>query len=81
MHHSILEKVWETVFHLARSLDVQVFATTHSWDCIRSFQKAAGKDPEDGVLIRVTNRDGIIIPTLFREDELAIAAREHIEVR
>jgi hypothetical protein len=81
LHHSISEKVWETVFHLARSLDVQVFATTHSWDCIEGFQKAAAKDPEDGVLIRMTNRDGIIIPTLFREDELAIAAREQIEMR
>ena len=36
---------------------------------------------EDGVLIRLLRKGDEIIPTLFREDELAIATRDRIEVR
>jgi hypothetical protein len=56
-------------------------ATSHSWDAIEAFQKAASETPEEGVLIRLSRRGDEVIPTLFREDELAIATRERIEVR
>ena len=37
LHYSVQEKVWEVIFTLAKSLNVQVFATTHSNDCIKAF--------------------------------------------
>ena len=40
LHWSVLPKVWDTVFRLAVKLNVQVFATTHSRDCIFGFKKA-----------------------------------------
>lgn len=40
LHWSVLPKVWDTVFRLAEKLNVQVFATTHSRDCIFGFKKA-----------------------------------------
>ncbi len=40
LHWSVLPKVWDTVFKLAVKLNVQVFATTHSRDCILGFKKA-----------------------------------------
>jgi hypothetical protein len=46
-----------------------------------AFQAAAKESPEIGVLIRLSKRDESIIPTLFFEDELAIATRDQIEVR
>lgn len=81
LHHSILPDVWKVVFRMAAELDAQVFATTHSWDCITAFQQAAGEHPEEGVLARLTVRNGEVLPTLFREDELRIAARDSIELR
>lgn len=81
IHHSVQVDLWRAVFDLSKRLNVQVFATSHSWDSIEAFQKAAAEDPEDGVLIRLSRKDDQIIPTLFREDELAVATREHIEVR
>ncbi|HSI86417.1 MAG: ATP/GTP-binding protein [Candidatus Methylacidiphilales bacterium] len=80
-HYSILPKVWETVFTLARRWNVQVFATTHSWDCIESFQKAASNDPEEGVLLRLLRHEGVTYPTVFCEKELEVATRAHIELR
>ena len=81
MHHRVQLDVWRTVFSLARKLDVQVFATSHSWDAIEAFQKAAAEAPDEGVLVRLSRKGDDIIPTLFREDELAIATRDRIEVR
>ena len=81
MHHTVQLDLWRVIFRLARRLHVQVFATSHSWDSVEAFQKAASEDPEDGVLIRLARKGENIIPTLLHEDELAIATRDHIEVR
>lgn len=81
LHHSIQVEVWRTIFRLARDLNVQVFATSHSFDCIRSFQAAASNSEQDGVLIRLTRKGDYVIPTLFTEDDLRIVSRDDIEVR
>jgi hypothetical protein len=81
MHHSVQTGIWRAIITLAKRLDVQVVATSHSWDAIEAFQEAASETPEEGVLIRLTRKDDAIIPTVFREDELTIATREGIEVR
>lgn len=81
LHYSVQLDAWRMIFKLAQSLDVQVFATTHSWDAIESFQAAAAEAPEDGALLRLNRRKDTIIPTLFVEDELAIITRDKIEVR
>lgn len=81
LHYSILPEMWGFIFHAARQLNVQVFATTHSWDCITGFQQAAQGSDQDGMLIRLANKKGKIIPTFFDEKKLAIVTREQIEVR
>ena len=81
MHHSVQGDTWRVVFGLARRLNIQVVATSHSWDAVEAFQKAASEDRDEGVLIRLSRKGEDIIPTLFREDELAIATRDRIEVR
>ena len=81
MHHTVQTDTWRAVFRLAQRLDIQVVATSHSWDSIEAFQKAASEDPEEGVLIRLSRKGEDIIPTLFRESELAVATRDRIEVR
>lgn len=81
LHYSVQTEIWRTIFRLAKNLNVQVFATTHSWDCVRAFQEAASESPEDGVLVRLSRKDGRVIPTLFTEDELEIVTRDQVEVR
>lgn len=36
LHHSVLPKVWEVVAHAARQFETQVFATTHSFECLEA---------------------------------------------
>lgn len=81
MHHSVQLDAWRVIFRLAEKLNIQVFATSHSWDSIEAFQEAAAETPEDGVLVRLARKGESIVPTLFGEDELAVATREGIEVR
>jgi predicted ATP-dependent endonuclease of OLD family len=81
LHYSIQESVWNFIFQTAQRLDIQVFATTHSWDCVTGFTQAANKSAEKGALVRLENKKGKIAVIPFDEKELAIAAREQIEVR
>ncbi len=83
LHYSVFSDLWHVIFETARRLEVQVFATTHSWECISGFQEAANEDREaNGFLVRLdkTHR-GDIAPTIFDVSELGIATREQIEVR
>jgi AAA15 family ATPase/GTPase len=34
LHYSVMKDVWKAIALAARQFDVQVFATTHSWECI-----------------------------------------------
>jgi len=82
IHFTAQQKLWELIFRLAHQLDTQVFATTHSWDCIKAFQKAAKSDPnEEAALIRLDTQNGDVSPVSFSEEDLAIVTREQIEVR
>lgn len=87
LHYSIQEKVWSLLFDLSKSLDIQIFATTHSWDCIESFAKVAiEKQDVDGLLFRVgqsvRNRDkGQVIATVFEKEQLFSITQSDVEVR
>jgi hypothetical protein len=62
-------------------LDVQIFATTHSWDCLEAFQLAASEDPAEGALLKLVVKNEKVFANVFRENELAIATRDQIELR
>lgn len=81
LHYLVQTEIWRTIFRLANTLNVQVFATSHSWDCVRAFQQAASESPQDGVLVRLSRLEDKIVTTLFTERELEIVARDQIEVR
>jgi AAA15 family ATPase/GTPase len=38
LHYTVQENLWRIIFHLSKELNIQVFATTHSEDCIKGFQ-------------------------------------------
>lgn len=83
IHYSVQADLWRLVFRTAARLNVQVFATTHSWDCIDAFQKVANEETEsEGILHRLERRkDGAIRVVDLSEEELAIATRNDIEIR
>jgi AAA15 family ATPase/GTPase len=82
-HYSILPDVWKLIFKTAKDLNVQVFATTHSKDCIEAFTQAAIDDKEsEGMLIRLErNKSDKIIAKTIVEERLAQALEHDVEVR
>ena len=87
LHYSVQGKVWTLLFEMAERLDIQVFATTHSWDCIESFTKVAvARKDIDGVLFRMgrsvrTSDHGKVIATVFDEAALQNITQKDVEVR
>jgi len=53
LHYSVQPKVWELIFTLSQKLNVQVFATTHSRDAIRSFHEIWQQQEELGTFHRL----------------------------
>ena len=87
LHYSIQEEVWEKLFKLAKELDIQVFATTHSQDAIKAFSKVALTDKEvDGKLIALgrsvgKSNYGQIIAHVYDEEGLDWIVNSGMEIR
>ncbi len=87
LHYSVQPKVWRLIFDLAKKFNIQVFATTHSWDCIESFaQVAKEREDLDGILFRMgrsvrKSDKGKVIATVYDEDKLYNLTKSNIEVR
>jgi ABC-type cobalamin/Fe3+-siderophores transport system ATPase subunit len=81
LHYSVLPDVWKLIFKTAKDLNVQVFATTHSKDCIEAFAQAAVDSPEDGMLVQLIRQGEKIIAKNIEEDRLAEALNYEVEVR
>jgi len=84
VHHTLHPGLWRFILQAARALDVQVFATTHSWDCLKGLAKATKEDVE-------TNAEAIRLEQVEGEEQtgaviidregLPIVVRDSIEVR
>jgi AAA15 family ATPase/GTPase len=83
LHYSVQEKLWKIIFTLSEKLNIQVFATTHSEDCIFSFENVLNKKETqlEGKLIRLELINGYVRQVEFSADELKIANAENIETR
>lgn len=87
LHYAVQEKLWTLLFEVADQHNIQIFATTHSWDCIESFTNVAMEHPQtQGVLFRLgrsvrTSNHGQVIATVFDEVALQNITQADVEVR
>jgi ABC-type branched-subunit amino acid transport system ATPase component len=83
LYYKTQTDMWRLIFETAQRLNVQVFATTHSWDCIAAFQEALeqSEDSSVGKLFRLSRRGEDIGAVEYTPDELSVAVRQSIEVR
>ncbi len=81
-HYSIMADVWSLVAKTAMKLDVQVFATTHSFDCVRGLAAVCGQDEavRDQVALHKIER-GLELSVPFSGEELITADEHQLEVR
>jgi len=82
LHYSTLEKMWKLVAKTAEEMNVQVFATTHSYDCVKSLAAIcqAENDENSNVSIQRMEPDrDRSVP--YTEAEIKMASERNIEVR
>ncbi len=83
LYYRVQTDMWRLLLGIARRQNVQIFATTHSLDCIQAFQRAVSLEGEgtDAGVIRLDAVNGSTKSTFYSPSELEIAVREEIEVR
>ena len=83
LYYDVLKDMWQLIFQTAQKQNAQVFATTHSWDCVKAFQQALSRSgqPEIGKLLRLESQNGSVSAMSYSAAELEIAMTQGIEVR
>ena len=82
IHYSVMKHIWKAVAAAARDLEVQVFATTHSEECIRSAHEAFSESENyDFRLHRLEYADGLIKSVTYDQEALGFALDSGWEVR
>ena len=82
IHHSVQADFWQMVMKTSFENNVQVLATTHSWDCVVGFSHAAVEMEEtEGRLVRVDRLGDRIRIVEYTEEDLQVVTRQRIEVR
>jgi predicted ATP-dependent endonuclease of OLD family len=74
--------MWKLIFGAATELDVQVFATTHSYDCVKSLSELCYSEPGAGCAVtlqRIEKGENKSVP--YTAKEIETAALHRIEVR
>ncbi len=83
IHYTQLDKLWEIILTVSKEQNVQVFATTHSKECIESYARVAKKlVDEDVKYIKLSKlKDGSIYAGVRDYDMLQYAIDDEHEVR
>ena len=82
LHYSTMVEVWKAIAETARRSETQIFATTHSWECIKAAHEAfAASDAYDFRLHRLDRvKDEIRVAT-YNQETLDTAVEMSHEVR
>lgn len=81
LHWSLQPKVWDIVFQISERLNVQIFATTHSRDCIKGFYQAWNNYPPLGAFFRLDAKNESIKATEYTSESLSDSIDMDVEVR
>ncbi len=81
LHHSVLHSVFERLHNLADYYDVQVFATTHSLECVKAAREALGPAGDRFTYHRIGSRDGKARAVYYDDDMLRTAFELGLEIR
>jgi hypothetical protein len=82
LHFSIMRKMWEMVIEIAERLDVQVFATTHSLDCLNGLANLQREKADRCKSVRVFRIEKDLEKAIpFSAAEILIADEHRFEVR
>jgi AAA15 family ATPase/GTPase len=82
LHHSALPEIWRGLLTACESSDVQIFATTHSWECVSAAHMAFSESLEYPLAVfRLEERQGNIEAVTYDRESLEYSIEQEWEVR
>ena len=84
LHYSVQTQLWNVIFELSQLLNVQIFATTHSNDCIASFYNilcSSENNKLQGQYFNLLRVNDTITVNPLSVDVLELALEQNIETR
>jgi|GEM_PF-219247 len=81
LHYTVMEKMWHFVNEVSKEFQIQIFATTHSYDCVHALASICNESEEAKEISIQKIEAGKNRAIHYSEPEIRIAARRHIEVR
>ncbi len=82
LHYSVLPQIWRFINQLSREFNTQVFATTHSRECVRAAHNAFREGEYDFRLYRLQRTpEDVVEAVMYDKDTLELALESGFEVR
>ena len=81
VHHTVMPKVWEALMRFAHKADVQIIATTHSYECIQAAYRAVESTSADFHLHRLQKTDDTMRCVTYTDEAFQGAIKFDMEVR
>ncbi len=82
LHYSVMADMWKLVITKAAATNVQVFATTHSWDCIEGLSVLCDREPDLVSKVAIHKIDRAIPASVaFKGESIVRMAKSDIDPR
>jgi len=83
LHYSVQNKIWKAIFRWAQELNVQIFVTTHSNECIRAFSNSVDMTlfGSEAKLFRIERKDKKFRAVEYTQELLSESLESKWEVR
>jgi len=83
LHYSAQQEMWHAVLNWAQKLNVQVFATTHSIECIKAYNNSAASSlfGSEAKMFRIERKDEKFRAVEYTKEQLAESLESKWEVR
>jgi AAA15 family ATPase/GTPase len=81
LYWEVQRSLWPLIFKMAEGLDIQLFVTTHSSDCLRGFISAWQSSPDSGTLHRLERDKSHAVAVALPMANVADAVATDVEVR
>lgn len=82
LHHSVMKPVWRWMAEVSAKRGIQIFATTHSEECVHAACQAFIDLGDDGLkVIRLDRQEHQTVAKVYDRDLIAATERMDIEIR
>ena len=80
-YHDHLSTIWSSLLNICRQQNTQIFASTHSQECLNAALEIIRKNEDDFALVRTERIDGRCKAQVFGGRQFQSAIEQNIEVR